>query len=186
MGGGFILRCSLLCKANAYVLVFIAVNMLNQQGLSPALRDDLLDHYCCVVEAETAAGFNFAEALQTAGCKICPNRPELIQTETQHLRSQSKINPMKKFLHFISFLSLVGITTGMLFKILNWPGANVLMLVGTVFFVFALLPLIFYNMYRGADQIDTRFKVKIIAGYIGFAFFAAGMLFKALHWPEAM
>jgi len=159
--------------------------MLDEKGLSPALRDDLLDHYCCAVETEMAAGLNFTEALQTAGNKICPNGPEEVQFETQHILSQSKINPMKKFLYLVSFLSVVGLTVGMFFKILHWPGANMLMLGGTVLLVSTLLPLIFHNMYRTAERTDVKLRVKVISGYLGFACLALGLMFKNLHWPGA-
>lgn len=159
--------------------------MLDEKGLSPALRDDLLDHYCCAVEAEMAAGLDFAEALRTAGYRICPNGPEEIQFETQHIHSQSKINPMKKFLYLASFFSVIALTTGMLFKLLHWPGANILMLTGTVLFVCTLLPLIFHNTYRTAENTDIKLRVKVISGYLGFACLALGLLFKNLHWPGA-
>jgi hypothetical protein len=160
-------------------------DMLDQKGLSPALRDDLLDHYCCAVETAMDAGVDFPEALATAGHHICPGGPEEIQFETLHILSQPKINPMKKFLYAISFLSVVGLTVGMFFKILHWPGANVLMLIGTVLLVSTLLPLFFHNMYRNADHADVKLKAKVISGYLGFACLALGILFKNLHWPGA-
>ncbi len=159
--------------------------MLDNKGLSPALREDLLDHYCCVVEMEMAAGAHFAEALHRATCTICPNGPEEIQLETHYLLTQAKNKPMKKFLYVSSFVSVVSITTGMLFKMFHWPGASILMLVGTVFFVFALLPLLFHNVYRSAVRIDAQLKVSVISGYLGFACLALGILFRLLHWPGA-
>lgn len=159
--------------------------MLLAHKLSTQLHDDLLDHYCCAVEAEMARGSNFAEALTHANRLICPNGPDEIQSETQYLQSHLKNNPMKKFMYIASFLAPVSLTTSVLFKTYHLQGANMLLIMGTVLFIFALLPLIFYNVYRREPQADLQLKLKVAFGYMGFALFATGLLFKMLHWPTA-
>lgn len=159
--------------------------MLMAHKLSPHLHDDLLDHYCCTVEIEMARGSNFAEALTHATQQICPNGPQEIQLETLSLQTQPNKKPMKKFMYVASFIAAVGLTTGVLFKTMHWPGASILMLLGTILFVLALLPLIFYNAYQREQSIDVRLKLKVAFGYFGFALLAVGFLFKMLHWPTA-
>ncbi len=159
--------------------------MLLAHKLSPQLHDDLLDHFCCAVEAEMHGGKNFAEALISASQQICPNGPQEIQSETQYLHTQPNNNPMKKFMYVASFIAAVGLTTGVLFKTMHWPGASILMLLGTFLFVFALLPLIFYNAYHREQSADVKLRLKVAFGYFGFALLAAGFLFKMLHWPTA-
>lgn len=159
--------------------------MLLAHKLSPQLHDDLLDHFCCAVEAEMHGGKNFAEALISASQQICPNGPQEIQLETLSLQTQPNNKPMKKFMYVASFIAAVGLTTGVLFKTMHWPGASILMLLGTILFVFALLPLIFYNVYHREQSTDVKLKLKVAFGYFGFALLAVGFLFKMLHWPTA-
>ncbi len=92
---------------------------------------------------------------------------------------------MKKFMHIASFFAAVSLTTGLLFKNMHWPGASILLLLGTFLFVFALLPLIFYKAYQREQSADVKLKLKVAFGYFGFALLAAGFLFKMLHWPTA-
>lgn len=159
--------------------------MLKAQKLSQHLYEELLDHFCCATEAEMASGKNFAEALSIASQQICPNGPQEIQFESESLTKQLKSNPMKKFMYMASFIAAVSLTTGALFKTLHWNGANILMLIGTILFVFALLPLIFYNAYQREHRAHLMLKLKVAFGYLGFALLAAGFLFKMLHWPTA-
>ena len=157
--------------------------LLAPHALSPDLYDDLLDHYCCAVEAEMAGGKDFAEATACATRQICPNGPQEIQSE--YLHSHLKINPMKKFMYIISFIAAVGFTTGVLFKTLHLPGASVLIVPGTVLFVFTLLPLIFYNTYKSEKNPGSTAKIKVAFGYLGFSLVLVGFLFKMMHWPTA-
>ena len=92
---------------------------------------------------------------------------------------------MKKFMYVISFLAAVGFTTGVLFKTLHLPGAGILITVGTVLFVFTLLPLIFYNTYHNEKNPGSTAKIKAAFGYLGFSLVLVGFLFKMMHWPSA-
>jgi hypothetical protein len=62
----------------------------------PMVKDDLLDHFCCVVESKLEQGHSFEDAYYLAWQQICPNGLDEIQEETIYLLNASKIIVMKK------------------------------------------------------------------------------------------
>lgn len=59
-----------------------------------------------------------------------------------------KNKTMKKTVFILGYISLVVISTGFLFKLQHWPGANVMTATGILFLNFIYLPLLFIDKYR--------------------------------------
>jgi len=57
---------------------------------------------------------------------------------------------MKRAVYLTGFLASFTISTGFIFKIMHWPGANVLMLTGFIALNIGFLPLYFYDKYKAA------------------------------------
>lgn len=88
---------------------------------------------------------------------------------------------MKKLIYMSAIVCLNIIVFGGLFKVMHWPGANLLLTIGMLSFAFVILPLAFINSYKA----EQNSKAVYIAGFISvFAFLVMG-LFKILHWPGA-
>ncbi|MEO0585485.1 MAG: hypothetical protein AAF135_24950, partial [Bacteroidota bacterium] len=52
----------------------IIENLVDAQGLKiRTLRDDLIDHLCCVVESELSKGQSFEQVLENAVADLAPD-----------------------------------------------------------------------------------------------------------------
>ena len=60
----------------------IIIEEIEQSSVkSRELKDDLIDHFCCLVEIEMNKGKNFQSALQSAYKQTAPNGLNEIQNE---------------------------------------------------------------------------------------------------------
>lgn len=164
---------------------FISKEISNSAIESPDLKEDLIDHFCCVIESEMKNDKGFNEAYKIAFKNICPNGFDEIQKETVFLLTQKKIRIMKKLIYLLGFLSLFSLTSGFLFKFLHWPGANVFLLLSIVVFSLAVLPLFFINQYKKEISKVFSNKLKYILGCLGFSMLLIAVFFKLNHWPGA-
>ena len=83
---------------------FIEKEILKGDVKSKELRDDLLDHMCCLVEIEIKKGLSFEQAYQKAFLQTSPNGYGEIQNETLFLLNYNKIMNMKRLTYISSFL----------------------------------------------------------------------------------
>lgn len=100
-------------------IALIEVQINKSAISSQALKDDLLDHFCCFIEHEIKGGSSFEEAHRKAWQQICPNGLDEIQHETIFLLNAKKIIFMKKTMYAIGLLASISITIGWLFKVIR-------------------------------------------------------------------
>ena len=93
------------------------------------LRDDLLDHICCLVEEQMDDGKSFQQGLDLALDRFGLNQLKIIQETTLYLIN-SKLNTMKKTIGIIGLITSLLVIVGVLFKILHFPGANIMLVLG--------------------------------------------------------
>jgi hypothetical protein len=72
---------------------------------------------------------------------------------------------------------------GSLFKIMHWPGASILLILGVFLFCFYFLPAALMNSYR---EQGSKYKLLYIVTFIVFGIGMMGTLFKIMHWPGAI
>ena len=120
---------------------------LENNGVTiPTLRDDLLDHVCCVVEEKTAEGEDFYDAVNKAFEEVAPQGFAVLEAETIKLLNGNNIS-MKKFLYITGLLTAIAMSIGFLFKILHWPGADELLSYGFLTFALVFTPLALCTMH---------------------------------------
>ncbi len=96
---------------------------LRQQGLTyKPLREELLDHICCVVEAEMEAGKNFHTAYQQVVKDFGEQGIKGVQVQTIHLLTHKK-RMMKRFSLTASLL-LMGIMLVTITQAQNMPSLH--------------------------------------------------------------
>ena len=90
---------------------------------------------------------------------------------------------MKKIIYFIALITTFLIVSGSLFKIMHWPGAAVMIMLGSFSFAFLFIPLIILKKFKeesfSKDQII--YSLGIILGTV----LGLGFIFKIMHWPMA-
>lgn len=89
---------------------------------------------------------------------------------------------MIKTIKIASIITFVTLLFGLLFKTMHWPGANVLLTIGTItgiLLFIAILAGILPKLSGGMEKLSV-----IIASLTLIVSFLA-LIFKALHWPGA-
>src|SRR5262245_22259308 len=93
---------------------------VNHSGIRiDSLRDDVLDHLCCVIEYELKSATTFREALDIAIKELAPNGLAQLERETVYLLNSKRIIHMKRVIYLIGFLGAVSLTIGTTFKLLH-------------------------------------------------------------------
>ena len=164
---------------------FITKEISKSAIVSSDLKEDLIDHFCCVTEDEMKKGKKFKEAYEKAFQNICPNGFEEIQKETIFLLTKKNILIMKKSIYLLGFLTSISFTTGLLLKLMHWPGANVILFLCSFILLFAFLPSLFIFLYKKEFRKVFSIKLKYLLGYAGFSMLIISILFKWMHWPGA-
>jgi hypothetical protein len=159
---------------------------IESSGLSmPALKDDLLDHFCCFIEHEMKKGQSFLPAYAQAKVHICPGGFAQIEKETLFLLNAKRIMVMKKLMYFIGLISAMSISLGWLFKILHWPGGGELFTYGFLAFVLLFLPLLAIDRYKLNLQAAMSEKLRLALGFGSAIVTGLAVLFKMLHLQGA-
>ncbi|MFP4291110.1 MAG: hypothetical protein ACLFQ0_05755 [Cyclobacteriaceae bacterium] len=160
--------------------------MIDQSKLNmQELKDDLLDHLCCVVEYEMQQGLPFEKAAQKAFVRVCPNGLEEIQRETIFLLNIHKILRMKKFMYVIGLLASITVSIGYLFILMQWPGGGKLFNYGFLGLVLIFLPMLAIDRYKlYINQVLTE-KLKMILGFSSAFITGLAAIFKLLHLQGA-
>ncbi len=151
----------------------------------PALKDDLLAHFCCYIEARLAQGETFESAYAQAYQQICPNGLNEIQKETIYLLNSKRMLTMKKIMYFIGLITSISISIGWLFKLLDWPGGGDLFTYGFLGFVLIFLPMLAIDRYKLAFSNILGEKLKVILGFTSAVIIGLAVLFKLLHLQGA-
>jgi len=161
----------------------IIVEEVSKDGITFShLRDELIDHICCQVEAAMRQGLSFEAAFEKTKALIGNKGLKKIQEDTI-LLIDKKYRIMKKTMKTIGLVSLVLMTVGALFKIQHWPGASILLTLG-----FFLLGAVFFPSALWVMKKESKLKGSLfiyIISILGGIAFIFGFLFKIQHWPGA-
>jgi len=166
---------------------FVAGEIKNRGISVPDLADSLLDHLCCVIEAEMELGLNFQDAWQKAYLKVCPDDLEEVNREVQQIIIHHKHHTMKKFVFMLGFLSAFLFTVGYFFKILHWPTANLNMIIGSSLFTLGFLPMYFYMLYKmDQDKGVSQSKHRHLLNFALALTICIGIPYKILDLPGSI
>ncbi|MEI6576009.1 MAG: hypothetical protein WCO63_07525 [Bacteroidota bacterium] len=77
----------------------------------------------------------------------------------------------------------LAIIFAVLLKVLHWPGANILFLLGYSMMDLLFLPLLLFSLLKNTS--DSQLKTTYVIGAFSLFFCMAGGLFKMLHYPGA-
>ncbi|MCB0401923.1 MAG: hypothetical protein KDD41_07555 [Flavobacteriales bacterium] len=88
---------------------------------------------------------------------------------------------MKKVVSILGFLITVMLLAGIIFKILHWPGAGVLIIVSTSSLSLYLIPVAISNILNYEKKVFIAICNGV--GAFGGMILSTGMLFKIMHWP---
>jgi hypothetical protein len=90
---------------------------------------------------------------------------------------------MKQKIYILGLISAMILCTGVIFKMEHWPGAAVMITLGTLLLVLLFLPAALINNYKAEGNSQNR--LLYIVTYITCFVVFIGILFKIMHWPNA-
>lgn len=93
-----------------------------------------------------------------------------------------EVNQKKQGLLFLTaFIGGAAFMTGVLFKIMHWPGAHMLIFIGMCLITYLLIPYVLFSKLK-----NSEIKPGILLlGFVPLIIFISGLLFKIQHWPGA-
>jgi len=150
---------------------------------SEAMKEDLIDHFCCAIEADMQKGTSFETAYNKAYYYICPNGFDEIQRETIFLLTFKNIKKMKKLLYLSGYLSAIGATTTLFMKLNHFPGGSFALLITTVILLLVFLPTLITYLYKNDLSQSYGRKIMYTCGFVGIELLGAFFLAEMMHWP---
>jgi hypothetical protein len=149
------------------------------------LRDDVLDHVCCVVEQKLNEGKSFEIAFQEALHELAPTGLDEIQRKTFYLLNSPKILFMKRIMYLTGLVCASTVSLGWLFVTLRWPGGRELFNTGFLAFLWVFVPMLAVDRYRVSMRKAVSEKIRIMLGAASGFIVGLSLVFKVLHLQGA-
>jgi hypothetical protein len=160
------------------------LNDIRARGVKlESLQLNLLDHVCCIVEQNLEADGNFEEFYKATIKTFYKDELREIEVETINLLTFKNYYAMKKIMIASGTISAILLSTGILFKFQQWPGASMLLVVGIASFSLLFLPLVF--TLKAKEERNAKDKLIAGLGTLAAILLSMGILFKIMHWPGA-
>lgn len=147
------------------------------------LRDNLLDHMCCIIEAEMKETEDFKVFYETVLPRFFKENLSEIQVETDNLIKFKNFYSMKKIMKIAGIATVFLTTIGALLKTAHLPGAGITIVLGGFVFSLVFLPLLIAIKFK--DEESKIDKSVFGFGFITAIVLTAGLIFKLMHWPYA-
>ena len=147
------------------------------------LQYNLLDHICCIIENEMNENEDFYKFYECALPRFFKSEMKEIQEETELLLKFKHYYAMKKTLKITGIGSSILMLLGATLKVMHWPGASMMIVLGAATFSLIFLPLMIILKFRDEEKITNKliFAFSFILGIMA----VLGSLFKVMHWPGA-
>ena len=160
--------------------------VVNASGIErTSLRDDIVDHLCCVLENWGRTRESFDVQLKYAILDLAPYGLKQLEHETIRLLNYNRIKAMKKIMYTTGFLGAVSTTGGVMFKLLHWPGADQLFVAGFIVLVLVFVPLSIVDRFKVILTKALPEKLRAFTGVIAALAGGTAIIFKLLHLPGA-
>jgi hypothetical protein len=159
------------------------IHDVRQQEITfSSLADELIDHICCDVENEMDKGLDFFTAYRRVIHKIGKRRLQEIQEETLYA-VDSRYRQMKNTMKISGIAGTIMLGFATLFKIMHWPGAGIMMTLGTLMLAFIFMPTALGVLWK--ETHNTKKIFLFLSAFLAGIFFLLGILFKVQHWSGA-
>jgi hypothetical protein len=162
--------------------------VINQSNISSAaMKEDLIDHFCCAVEAEMQNGTSFETAYDKAYQYVSPDGFDEIQRETIYLLTYKKIKSMRKTLFFSGYLSAIGATTTLFMKLMYYPYAQLVLIFTTAILLFVFLPTLFVYLYKKDLAQSFGGKMTYVSGFVSIVLLILAVFSNICGWqPDGL
>lgn len=104
--------------------------------------------------------------------------PSAVYVNYRDVKQKSKL-----FMHLSVLIGGIAFMIGVLFKVMHWPGASVLLVTGWTVLLLIFLPLLMFSQLKSASS--GKEKMIYVIGIIALIIFETATAFKMFHWPGA-
>lgn len=164
----------------------IIQKFVDEQSIRPPeLRDDLIDHLCCVVESGLRRGKSFEQLLDEAVDEVAPDGLREIQRKTIFLLNSKRIILMKKLMYSTGLIGSISLTAGATFKLLHLPYGGLLFTIGALLLFLMYFPLWAFDRYKVAISKTISVRLKFWFGFASALLIGSSVMFKILHLQGA-
>lgn len=162
--------------------VSFILNDISARGIeTDSLQQNLLDHICCIIEQELEANGDFETFYQQVIQKFYQKELREIEEETALLLTFKNYYTMKKVMMISGVATVLSFTVGSMFKIMHWPGANILLVLGFSGISLFFLPLLFILKIKELPVVRDRLILGL--GIFTGSMYFISILFHMQHWP---
>jgi hypothetical protein len=137
-----------------------------------------LDHVCCIIERELKAEMDFEELYQQAIATFYKTDLSELESETAILLNFKNLTTMKNSMILSGLFSAAIMLLGILFKIMHFPGAAVILPVGILTCSFVFIPLLAYLKLK-EDQ-TTANRIVVLATALAGSLLLTGITSKLI------
>ncbi|MGV6862622.1 MAG: GldL-related protein [Putridiphycobacter sp.] len=160
------------------------LNDIEKRGVvTEDVRDNILDHVCCIIESEMTASVSFETFYRNTIAKFYLKELGEIEEETQLLLTFKNYHAMKRTVKISGIISMILIVLGAILKYLHLPGAGITIVLALAFFSLVFIPLNIVLKFK--DDKAEKNKLILTVGLLSASIVTLGVLFKIMHWPYA-
>ena len=157
---------------------------LKRKGIETEdLQSNLLDHVCCIIEAELEENGDFESFYSSVIRTFYKTDLKELEEETQSLLTFKNYYAMKKAMMVSGVSAAVIFTAGLFLKFGHMPGAAFLITIGIGVLSLVFLPLLAVLKIR--ERRNAREKMLLLTGVVSGIALSLGTLFKIMFWPGA-
>jgi len=158
------------------------INDIGERGVEmETLKQDLLDHVCCIIEQNLEENGDFESFYLKTIKTFYKNELWEIEEETISLLIFKNYYTMKKMMMISGMFSALTIVIGIWFKIMHYPGAAIIMPMGIFIAGLIFMPLLFTLKMK--EQQSRRDKFVIVTGALSVGLLSLSFAFKLVNGP---
>jgi len=154
---------------------------VNESAIASAeMKEDLIDHLCCIAEDEMSKGKDFEIALQAALQRFYPNGLDEIQNETLFLFTSKSRKRLDRTLYVSGFIAITGVLATVVMKTLHIPGGSIVLLTTFLVALFVFFPTVFIRLFKNASGKKSMYSY---FGFVGAMLLMISVFLYIMHWP---
>lgn len=160
---------------------FIFLDIKERGVAMEDLQLNLLDHICCIIENEYKSDMEFDAFYSKTINRFFKKELKEIEDETILILTYKNYYAMKKTMMVSGTTAAILLIVGSFFKLMHWPGASILLVLGTVLLSLIFLPLLFLT--KSKESSNNSEKAVLGIGALVGILYCLSTLFKVMHWP---
>jgi hypothetical protein len=156
----------------------------NDRITIPTLKDDLLDHLCCVVETKIEQGKPFEASVREALKELAPDGLIAIEQETLFLLNFNKLLYMKKLTFFVGVLCAITMGAGFLLAMMKFAMGHMIFGLAAFAFIAIFVPLDAIRYFKLTKDTWSE-KLRYVISTSCTIILATGVLSRIMFLPGA-